>query len=101
MRAQSVAALLGAQERTDAERVLSLAASASFDEHAQQAIDADVNLMLRRELGRLVELLSRRGAKAVPIATLGRALLAELAGDSKAAAQLRRECDVNLSMFGF
>ncbi len=55
---------------------------------------------LRVELGRLVELLARRGAKAIPLATLGRAALADLAGDLAAHQAACKECETNLALAG-
>jgi hypothetical protein len=55
---------------------------------------------LRKELARLVEFLSRRSAKAIPSATLGRATLADLSLDLSGVRQACRECDEKLFTFG-
>lgn len=59
------------------------------------------DIELKRELGRLVELLSRRSAKAVPFAKLGRAALADLAGDERSLRATLLECEAQLSVLGF
>jgi hypothetical protein len=58
------------------------------------------DLELRLELMRLVEFLSRRSAKAIPSATLGRAALADLSLDVSGVRQACRECDEKLFTFG-
>jgi hypothetical protein len=55
---------------------------------------------LKRELGRHVELLSRRSAKAIPLGKLGRAALADLAGDTKNGNAVLIECDALLTVMG-
>jgi hypothetical protein len=51
-------------------------------------------------LARLTELLGRRATQALPAATLGRAALADLAGDARSVSALRADCDAKLRMLG-
>jgi hypothetical protein len=99
--AQSVVALLGGAEQVDARRALDLfsGVSARAREGGKLVPDAG-DLALRRELGHLVELLSRRSSTAIVLATLGRAVLADLAGDVKSAQSLRREFESKFAVLG-
>lgn len=101
-RVEGLCAALEGQERADAERVVAVSAAVSQRERVEgQLVPAPEDLELRRELGRLVELLSRRSANAIPVATLGRVLLADLAGDRNARAHALRECDEKLLLLGW
>jgi len=93
-RVSDLASTLTEPERSDAKRMVELCRVVA----AGNLVDED--LSVRRELGRLVELLARRSAQAVPAATLGRCALAQLAGDERQVVELSRECDVRLSMAG-
>lgn len=61
-----------------------------------QAQDA----VLRRELGALVEQLGRRTSRALPAAALGRAALADLAGDPRSRDAALADCDAKLALWG-
>ncbi len=54
----------------------------------------------RREMNRLVELLARRSARAMPLAALGRALLADLGGDVRERESLVREFETKVALLG-
>lgn len=58
------------------------------------------DLELRRELGALAEQLGRRAALALPAAALGRAALADLAGDMGSCRSIAADCDVKLELLG-
>jgi hypothetical protein len=53
-----------------------------------------------RDVARLVELVARREARAMPFAAMGRGMLAELSGAAKDAAALYREFDEKLMLLG-
>jgi hypothetical protein len=55
---------------------------------------------LRRELGALVEQLGRRASRALPAAALGRAALADLAGDERSRQTAFEDCDAKLALWG-
>ena len=55
---------------------------------------------LRRELGKLVELLGRRHSRALPAAALGRAALADLAGDHGVFQQALKDSADKLALLG-
>lgn len=55
---------------------------------------------LRRELGKLVELLGRRHSRALPAAALARAALADLAGDRGVFQQALRDGAAKLALLG-
>jgi hypothetical protein len=57
-------------------------------------------LAFRRSVNRLVELLARRQARAMPLAALGRAALAELSGDVREARRLVDEFETKLALLG-
>lgn len=89
-------------ERPDAERIVAI--SRAVDERSRtnglldtMASDGE----LRRELGSLVERLSRRSARAVPFASLGRTLLADLGGSRRDAESAMSDCETRLALFGF
>lgn len=109
-RARAVTLVLGEPERGDAERLLELCAAldrAALDGAAAKgAAPSDGSGgegagELGRELGRLVELLARRSARAMPLAALGRAALASLRGAVADARLLLREADEKLRLFGY
>lgn len=96
-RATDAASGLGPSVRADADALLS-SCRIVFTE---QALSPAERGELKRQLGSLVELLARRDARAMPLAALGRAALAELSLDTKQVAALLAECETKLSMFGF
>lgn len=98
-RARSLCSLLDGEAKVQGERVVEVCRSLIEGDMPRTTLPPD-NLALRIELGRLVEYLSRRGSNAIPLATLGRAALAALAGDQNAVVQACRECDRNLTMLG-
>lgn len=62
--------------------------------------DETRRLEFRRKANRLVELLARRQARAMPLAALGRAALAELSGDVRESTRLVGEFETKLSLLG-
>lgn len=100
-RVEGTCALLAGEDRTHAERVVALARA--LEQRARQGdglLAEASDLTLKRELGRLAEVLGRRATQALPAATLGRAALADLAGDSLSARRLFDDCDQKLRMLG-
>lgn len=100
-RVEAVCALLVGEERTNAERVV--AACRELDSRARRdgkLVPAPPDLELKRELARLTEVLGRRTTQALPAATLGRAALADLAGDPLSVRALSADCDAKLRMLG-
>lgn len=91
-RVYDAAAALNDVERRDARRVVELCRQ----DHLVSADGGD----LRRELGRLAELLGRRGARALPAAALARARLADLGGQSQDRDRALADCDQKLMLFG-
>jgi len=49
---------------------------------------------------RLSELLGRRSTKALPVASLGRAALADLSGDLRSLQAMCSDCDAKLALLG-
>lgn len=93
---------LPAEERPQGERMLALARELESRERQDgRLVAAAADAELRRELGRLVELLSRRSARGIVFGKLGRLLLAELSGDLGTARMLANECDAQLGAMGF
>jgi hypothetical protein len=66
----------------------------------QKLVPNEGDLALRRELGKLVELLGRRQSRALPAAALGRAALADLAGDHGVQQQALRDGEAKLALWG-
>jgi hypothetical protein len=92
---------LTGEERTQGERVVAICRLLDERERADGVLTAATeDAEFKREFGRLVELLSRRSAKAIPLAKLGRAALADLAGDRRSANAIGIECDAQLSLMG-
>lgn len=99
--AHSVAALLRAEEQPDGRRLVALCGALTTRERRDGKLVAEAgDLELKRELGRLVELLSRRSSTAIVLGTLGRAALADLAGDIRSAEFTRREFGTKLAVLG-
>lgn len=92
-RARMTLGSLDDQARRDAEELIVLC-EAHFDPRGR----APENL--KRDAARLVEVLARRSAHAMPYAALGRALLADASGSPKMAAELFAEFEAKLSMLG-
>lgn len=66
----------------------------------RKLVPNEADLALRRELGKLVELLGRRHSRALPAAALGRAALADLAGDHGVFQQALRDSADKLALLG-
>ena len=101
-RVELVGALLGQDERRSAERVVEVCRE--LDRRARsegQLVPAPGDLQLKRELGRLTELLGRRATQALPAATLGRAALADLYNDMTSFRQVCADCSSKLQMLGY
>lgn len=97
-RAEGALGLLASEERRDVERLLQFLRS-FFGEDAPEK-DEEAQRVVRRETARLVEILARRSAHAMPFAALGRALLAFLAGSGADGEALLREFEFKLSLLG-
>jgi hypothetical protein len=89
--ARSALALIPEGERADAEMMFRLC-----ELHFKEGKPLDQ----RREAARLVEILARRSAAALPFAALGRALLASSGGEPKQAQELLGEFRFKLSLLG-
>ena len=86
-----------ASERPDAEQLLEICRSYL----AQRGATAEARkTVTAREIAPLVERLARRSAAAIPFATLGRALLAQLSQDEKEALLLVEDFALKLSLLG-
>ena len=93
--------LLGAGERPLAERVIAICRELDARPRSDgKLVPMDRDLDLKRELGRLTEQLGRRASHALPAATLGRAALADLHGDTTAFRATLADCDVKLTLLG-
>lgn len=101
-RVDSLLGPLAAEELGYAGRVLATARRLSTRERdaTDKLLPEAEDRALRLELGRLVEYLGRRQARAIPCATLGRMALADLSADLGALRQAARECDEKLLAFG-
>jgi hypothetical protein len=100
-RSASLLGLLTGQERADAARALELCTEVSARPRDERGPSpAPSEQALRRELARLVEYLSRRSSSAIAFASLGRAALADLAGDARGFQDARRDCDERLLLVG-
>jgi hypothetical protein len=100
-RVEGLCALLAGEERVNAERVVAACRELDGRERLDgKLVSTTWDNELKRELARLAELLGRRTAQALPAATLGRAALADLAGDTVSVRALRADCDAKLRMLG-
>lgn len=100
-RVEGLCALLAGEERVNAERVIAACRELDARERLEgKLVPATSDIALKRELARLTEVLGRRAAQALPAATLGRAALADLAGDTVSVRALRADCDAKLRMLG-
>lgn len=97
--AASLLPLLSPTERPDAERLLTLCEQYWADQ-LRFAQDAAQRSSLARETGRLVELLARRSATAMPLGALGRALLSDLHGAPQQRDKLLSEFQAKLAQLG-
>jgi hypothetical protein len=101
-RVAGLAEALQGEERQHAERVVQLARELLQRGRAEGKLLAqEGDLELKRELGRLSELLGRRSSKALPAASLGRAALADLGGDLRSQQALCSDCDRKLELLGY
>ncbi len=91
--AETALGLLSGQERTDAEALIALCRRLFPD-------PSEATMNERTRLLRLIEVLARRSASAMPYAALGRALSAHLAGDRRSVDALLREFETKLQMLG-
>jgi hypothetical protein len=92
---------LEGESHTQAARVLEHCRALSRrPRQGERLIANDTELADRRELGRLVEQLGRRQSRALPAAVLGRAALADLAGDRTTFQQACRDCEAKLGLWG-
>lgn len=92
-KAEGALGLLADAERPDAEELVLL--FKRLFSAPTSASPAD-----RTRLLRLIEVLARRSATAMPFAALARALSARLAGDEGSAQELLREFEMKLQMLG-
>jgi hypothetical protein len=101
-RVDAVSPLLGAGERPLAERVLGICRELAARERRDgKLLPEATDMHLKRELGRLTEQLGRRASAALPAATLGRAALADLHGDTASFRTVTADCEAKLAMLGF
>jgi hypothetical protein len=100
-RVRDAAALLSGRERHDAERAVALCREVAGRPRSEdRPLPTPGDDALRRELGRLTELLGRRSTRGLPAAALGRAALADLAGDRRSCEQALTACESKLQMLG-
>ncbi|HEX2734370.1 MAG TPA: hypothetical protein VHM70_22325 [Polyangiaceae bacterium] len=100
-RAETVLPLLRGEERRDAERALQLCRGLlARAREAEKLLPEPNDLELKRELGGLVERLSRRSSAAIVLGTLGRAALADLAGDLRSVLVTCNEFDSKFALLG-
>jgi hypothetical protein len=91
-RASSAVSSVPEAERPGAEQLIGICRSVADGKQLSQE-----ELQM---LARLVEVLARRSARAMPFAALGRAALASIRGDSREAARAEQECLDKLDLFG-
>lgn len=96
--APSALVRLSNTERTDAELLLDL--WRSYLAHGSSVVPEDNLKQTRRHTARLVEVLARRSAGALPFAALGRALLAATTGYHDHARELVNEFCAKLARLG-
>lgn len=102
-RGSGVLSALPASERSDAERVLALCqayAESAGETGTAPRVTSSAHDEETRELTRLVEYLARRHARAIPLATLGRAVLAHRAGHVAAYVATSMETEQKLEFLG-
>lgn len=93
VQAEGALGLLQGQERNDAEALIELCRDLFQP-------GASATPQQRTHLGRLIEVLARRSATAMPYAALARALSAHLSGDERNSAALLNEFQQKLVMLG-
>lgn len=94
-RASSIQTELPAPEQADAQQLIAIC----YELDGAVLSEARTG-ELKRECGRLAEVLARRSARAMPLAALARAVLAHLQGAEKDAQSLLEECRAKLALFG-
>ena len=100
-RAEGAVQSVDGQDQGGARRVIAIARELESRPREAGVLLAEAgDPQLRRELGRHFELLGRRGAKALPLAALARALLADLSGTRRDFEEAIRDCQQKLLMFG-
>ena len=100
-RVSELAEHLPPEERGHAQRVVSICRELMARERsAGKLLPGTADLDLKRELGRLAELLGRRSSQALPAASLGRAALADLSGDLRSLQAMCSDCDAKLALLG-
>lgn len=100
-RVQMLAEGLPEEDRAQAARVVEVCRELEVRPRANHAlVPKEGDLALKRELGKLVELLGRRQSRALPAAALGRAALADLAGDHGVQQQALRDSEAKLALWG-
>lgn len=101
-RVAGLAEALVGEERTHAERVVLVCRQLALRPRTDDKLQPEsTDLELKRELGRLSELLGRRSSKALPAASLGRAALADLGGDLRSQQAMCSDCDRKLELLGY
>ena len=104
--AENSLGILPAVERADATELIKMCRAFWGDSPENSLPDSQVEGPgapgdpRRVQAGRLVELLARRSAKAMPYAALGRAYLADLHGAAKDKVSLLDEFQIKMSMLG-
>lgn len=105
-RATSIPGTLPPAERGDADRLLALCqayAEQSAEPEGDAATEAarKIDEPFTRELSRLVEYLARRHAHGIPLATLGRAVLAHQSNHGAFYVMACAEAEQKLGLLGF
>jgi hypothetical protein len=101
-RVAGLAEVLVGEERTHGERVVQICRELVVRVRSGDKLQPESpDLELKRELGRLSELLGRRSSKALPAASLGRAALADLSGDLRSQQAMCSDCDRKLELLGY
>ncbi|MEY4544413.1 MAG: hypothetical protein RL685_608 [Pseudomonadota bacterium] len=101
-RVAGLAEALTGEDRQHAERVVQHCRELLLRPRAQDKLLPDgTDLERKRELGRLSELLGRRSSKALPAASLGRAVLADLSGDLRSQQAACSDCNRKLELLGY
>jgi hypothetical protein len=101
-RVDTVSDLLEGEARQQARRVVAMCRDLATRQRALGKLVPEAeDLVRKRELGRLTELLGRRATHALPAAALGRAGLADLSGDLSSAEATRQDCEKKLALLGF
>lgn len=100
--ASSVVGTLPATEQADARRLLELCQTYAENANEQTpGAEARVDEAFTRDLSRMVEYLARRHAHGIPLATLGRAVLAHQSAHYAFYVTACAEAEQNLTLLGF